>query len=70
MRVPEQSSDSFDRRALLVVLSFLAFGVVIVGRFLLWSTQPLWGLVLVPPLLFLTVFAWLAFKPAGQEGMD
>lgn len=68
MSFPEKSSETVNRRAILVVLSLLAFGLVNVVRALLWGANPLWGLVMLPPILLLTAFGWLAFKSErGRE---
>ena len=65
----EGSSGTIHMRGAFVVLSFVAFGLVVVVRFLIWGAQPLWGLIVVPPISMLIVFAWLASKPDPDRGV-
>jgi hypothetical protein len=56
-------SDSRDRkRAALAVLPFLALGVADVVLLLAWGVDPLWGFAILPPILFVSALAWLAFS--------
>lgn len=68
MRTPEHASGNVNRRAVLAVLSLLVFGLVNVIRILVWGANPLWGFVILPPIVLLTVFGWFAFKTErGRE---
>lgn len=48
--------------AFLATLPFLALGVADVVLLLLWGLDPLWGFMILPPILFVSVLAWIAFR--------
>lgn len=50
------------KRALLAVVPFLLLGLADVLLLLGWGLQPLWGFMILPPILFVTAIAWLAFR--------
>lgn len=50
------------RRAILAVLPFLALGIADVLLLLAWGVDPLWGFAILPPILFVSVLAWIAFS--------
>jgi hypothetical protein len=50
------------RRALIAVAPFLAIGLADVLLLLFWGIEPLWGFAILPPILFCSVLAWLAFR--------
>lgn len=50
------------RRALLAVAPFLALGLADVLLLLFWGLEPLWGFMILPPILFMSVLAWIAFR--------
>lgn len=50
------------RHAFLAVLPFLGLGVADVVLLLLWGIDPLWGFMILPPILFVSVLAWIAFR--------
>ncbi|MFB6195665.1 MAG: hypothetical protein ABEI80_05810 [Haloplanus sp.] len=50
------------RRALLAVTPFLLLGLADVLLLLFWGIEPLWAFAILPPILFCTVLAWLAFS--------
>lgn len=57
------SSGSVNRtRAALAVLPFLALGIADVILLLAWGVDPLWGFAILPPILFVSVLAWIAFS--------
>lgn len=58
------------RRAALAVLPFLALGLADVVLLLRWGLDPLWGFVVLPPICFMTVLGWLAFRSGfhGRRG--
>lgn len=49
-------------QAVLAVLPFLALGVADVLLLLLWGVDPLWGFMILPPILFISVLGWVAFR--------
>jgi hypothetical protein len=57
----EESSPN-RRRALLAVTPFLLLGLADVVLLLVWGIEPLWAFAILPPILFCTVLAWLAFS--------
>lgn len=59
-RFPSESRDR--RRALLAVLPFLGLGLADVVLLLFWGIDPLWGFAILPPILFVSVLAWIAFS--------
>ncbi|SEV87051.1 hypothetical protein [Natrinema salifodinae] len=60
------------RRAARYVAPFLVLGVGNLILLLLWGLDPLWTFAILPPILFLSAIAWLAFRhdfhrrPAGS----
>ncbi|WP_348609825.1 hypothetical protein [Halobaculum rarum] len=65
---PEESSGRNRRRAALAVLPFLAIGVGNVVLILLQGLEPLWGFLLLPPVLFCSMLAYLVFSTDFLEG--
>ncbi|MFB6194324.1 MAG: hypothetical protein ABEI75_04600 [Halobaculum sp.] len=50
------------RRAALSVAPFLALGIADVLLLLWWGIDPLWGFMILPPILFCSALAWLVFS--------
>ena len=50
------------KRAFLAVLPFLLLGVADVVLLLEWGLDPLWGFMILPPILFVSVIGWIAFR--------
>jgi hypothetical protein len=59
---PTDTSDGNRRRAFLAVLPFLLLGLADVVLLLIWGLNPLWGFVILPPILFISVLGWIAFR--------
>jgi hypothetical protein len=61
---PNLGSDKTGnrKRAVLLVLPFLALGIGDVLLLLWWGIDPLWGFMILPPILFCSVLAYLAFS--------
>jgi hypothetical protein len=60
---PEDGEDGLNRRlAVLAVAPFLALGLGNVILLLGWGIEPLWAFVILPPILFCAVLAWIAFS--------
>ncbi len=60
-----ETSDSHPvnrRRAALAVLPFLLLGVANVVLLLGWGLKPLWAFLILPPILFMSALAWIAFR--------
>lgn len=69
----ERGSGGLNRRrAALAILPFLLLGLADVVLLLGWGLDPLWGFMILPPILFICVIGWVAFKTgfasrAGEE---
>ena len=50
------------KQAFLAMLPFLALGLADVVLLLLWGLDPLWGFMILPPILAVSVLAWVAFR--------
>jgi hypothetical protein len=50
------------KRAALAVLPFLLIGLADVVLLLGWGVDSLWGFMILPPILFICVLAWIAFR--------
>lgn len=50
------------KRAFFAVLPFLLLGIADVVLLLVWGLDPLWGFMIFPPILFISVIGWLAFR--------
>jgi len=48
--------------AALVILPFLLLGLFDVALLLVWGLDPLWGFLILPPILFVSVLGWIAFR--------
>lgn len=59
-RFPSASRNR--RRAVLAVLPFLGLGLADLTLLLVWGVDPLWGFAILPPVLFVSALAWLAFS--------
>ncbi|WP_158055746.1 hypothetical protein [Halorussus halophilus] len=60
-RFPDGSSRN-RKRAALAVLPFLALGLADIVLLLKWGVDPLWGFAILPPILFVSVLAWISFS--------
>jgi len=50
------------KRAALAVLPFLLIGLADIVLLLVWGLDGLWGFMILPPILFMCVLAWIAFR--------
>ena len=68
------------KQAFLAMLPFLLLGIADVVLLLLWGLDPLWGFMILPPILAISALAWIAFRsgfardrtgePGGPDGPD
>jgi hypothetical protein len=59
----EESGESGNRaRAAKAVAPFLALGLLDLLLLMGWGVDPLWGFAILPPILFISVLAWIGFK--------
>lgn len=55
-------NDEWNRkRAAIAVLPFIALGVGDIILLLFWGLEPLWGFVILLPIMFCAVLAWIVF---------
>ena len=59
---PGRPDRTRRKRALLYVAPFLAIGIADVLLLLFRGLDPLWGFMILPPILFCSVLAYLAFS--------
>jgi hypothetical protein len=50
------------KQAFLAMLPFLGLGIADVVLLLLWGLDPLWGFLILPPILAVSILAWVAFR--------
>lgn len=50
------------RQAFLATLPFVALGVADVVLLLNYGLDPLWGFLILPPILMMSVLTWIAFR--------
>lgn len=63
MAEPAPDDPSLNRkRAALAVFPFLVLGLGNVALILRWGIDGLWAFLLVPPVLFICVLGWIAFR--------
>ena len=58
----EEESGRNRKRAAKAVLPFLGLGLADVVLLLEWGIEPLWGFAILPPILFISALAWIAFS--------
>ncbi len=57
------TDDRSDRwRAAKYTAPFVLLGITNVTLVLGWGLNPIWGFAILPPILFMSVLAWVAFK--------
>jgi hypothetical protein len=54
--------DVSRKEATVAVLPFLLLGLADVVLLLWWGLDPLWGFMILPPILFISVLGWIAFR--------
>ncbi|MEF8854295.1 MAG: hypothetical protein V5A24_02195, partial [Haloarculaceae archaeon] len=50
------------KRAALAVVPFLVLGLGNVVLLLGWGLKPLWAFLILPPIIFISALAWIAFR--------
>jgi hypothetical protein len=59
----ETGAGGYDRKqAMLAVAPFLFLGIADLVLLLVWGLDPLWGFMILPPILFMSVLAWIGFR--------
>ncbi|WP_122089403.1 hypothetical protein [Halalkalicoccus subterraneus] len=60
---PIPTDEDSDRwRATKYTLPFVALGIFDVVLVIGWGLNPIWGFAILPPILFISVLTWIAFK--------
>lgn len=59
---PTDGESGSRKQAGLAILPFLLLGLADVVLLLQWGLNPLWGFVILPPILFISVLGWIGFK--------
>jgi len=59
---PADGNSGSRKQAGLAVLPFLLLGLADVVLLLKWGLNPLWGFVILPPILFIRALGWIRFK--------
>ncbi|MDY7083072.1 MAG: hypothetical protein SXQ77_11890 [Halobacteria archaeon] len=66
---PERpDSKEFNRkRATKAVLPLLFIGLLDLYLLLEWGLNPLWGFVILPPILLVSTFGWIYFRAVDES---
>ncbi|SEV97592.1 hypothetical protein [Halobacterium jilantaiense] len=59
---PTDGGSGSRKQAGLAILPFLLLGIADIVLLLKWGLNPLWGFVIFPPILFISVLGWIGFK--------
>ena len=63
MAAPTSEEYDLDRkRAALYILPFVLLGIANLLLLLGWGLRPLWAFLILPPIVFMSVLAWVAFR--------
>ncbi|WP_256298521.1 hypothetical protein [Haloarchaeobius salinus] len=60
--IPDDDTEVSRKQAALFISPFLALGLADVVLLLGWGLDPLWGFMILPPILFISFLGWIAFK--------
>ena len=58
----EPSSGRSRKLATLAIAPFVLLGLGNLLLILVWGINPLWGFLILPPVLFVSVLGWIAFR--------
>ncbi|CCQ35498.1 uncharacterized protein Nmlp_1289 [Natronomonas moolapensis 8.8.11] len=58
------------RKAALIVVPLFVLGVGNVVLILQWDMNPVWGLLLIPPVIFISALGWIAIEGGIAGGAD
>ena len=68
MAVPTGENRLDRKRAVLAILPFLALGVGNLLLLLGWGLRPLWAFLILPPIIFISVIGYIAFRSGFVDG--
>ena len=57
------------RKAALIVVPLFVLGVGNVLLILQWDMNPVWGVLLVPPVIFISALGWIAIEGGIADGV-
>jgi hypothetical protein len=60
--IPTDGEETSRTRAVLAILPFVAIGLADVVLLLGWGLDPLWGFMILPPILAISILGYIAFK--------
>ncbi len=60
--LPTDDGTVNRKRAVLAILPFVAIGLADVVLLLGWGLDPLWGFMILPPILAISILGYIAFK--------
>lgn len=55
------------KAATVIILPFVALGIGNLLLIMWWGMDPLWGFLLLPPILFICVIGWIAIRGGFAE---
>jgi len=55
------------KAATIIILPFVALGIGNLLLIMQWGVDPLWGFLLLPPILFICVIGWIAIRGGFAE---
>ncbi len=62
MSVPTTDRELDRKQATLAVAPFIILGLGNLALLLGWGLKPLWAFLILPPILFISVLGWIAFR--------
>lgn len=67
----DRAADSGFRKgrkdATIIILPFVLLGIGNLLLIMWWGMDPLWGFLLLPPILFICVIGWIAIRGGFAE---
>lgn len=64
----EETTGVDWKRATLIIIPFLALGVGNGVLIVQWGLNPIWGLMLLGPVIFVSIIGWLAIRGGIGDG--
>lgn len=62
MAAPREEYNLNRKRAVLYILPFVLLGIGNLVLLLGWGLRPLWAFLILPPILFVSVLGYIAFR--------
>lgn len=67
---PARGSRRNRKRAVLAVVPLLSIAAFDLVLLLGWGLDPLWGFAILPPIVFVSVLAWVYFSAPEDDSDD